>query len=565
MPEPAVSPDDPIATVVVTSLAIGAATVVRHGRKRIALFRIADAEYRAVDDACPHGNYPLSKGKLRGCAVICPYHNLTFGLDDGACTTGASDSTRTYPVTVHGDAVQIDTRDPDRRTLLLDRLRRLDTATLRGQGAQIARQVAELLQLGTPVALLALLAARYDRGFNHALPLGWDALRLSRRLQGAERTLALMQAYDLGAGTPPLPPADPIDPGPDPVAAGLRLRQLVEDEQNDEAAGLLTGALVAGWGREVIEPWFFGLVCDHFYSYGHPLIYQIRIFDLLAAGGWSNARTVLPVHLANICLGYRDDALVGWRWLAPRLEALAPRAKDLIAGTGEIDDVEPLVAVILDGRRDRMLDALVEALAGGASLEAVVDAIVLAAARRASRYDLRWEQVGGPDQDWFRPLHGLTTANALRHAIDRHRQPEILRLVIWAAWFIHDGAELDRTDVPVSNAVAAPSVASVLAAADRGHDDEAAAIAVAYLQEGGDPDALQHALEDRFLHDRVTLAETTAHRIKVCGVAFEELTRTGRPEAVHALVRFAASPVARRRVVRWALEAAALVSDGDLP
>jgi len=38
----------------------------------------------ALDDVCPHRLAPLSMGKLKGDAVECGYHGMTFGAD-GRC------------------------------------------------------------------------------------------------------------------------------------------------------------------------------------------------------------------------------------------------------------------------------------------------------------------------------------------------------------------------------------------------------------------------------------------------------------------------------------------------
>lgn len=49
----------------------------------IALFR-DDTGLGALEDRCPHRNYPLSEGRVRGGTLECPYHGWRFGRD-GAC------------------------------------------------------------------------------------------------------------------------------------------------------------------------------------------------------------------------------------------------------------------------------------------------------------------------------------------------------------------------------------------------------------------------------------------------------------------------------------------------
>src|SRR3546814_16896615 len=48
----------------------------------VVLFRETDGTTVALADRCPHRFAPLSKGKLVGNAIECPYHGLRFGADE---------------------------------------------------------------------------------------------------------------------------------------------------------------------------------------------------------------------------------------------------------------------------------------------------------------------------------------------------------------------------------------------------------------------------------------------------------------------------------------------------
>lgn len=72
--------------------------------KPLVLYRKADGRAVALDDACWHRLAPLSKGKLVGDNVVCPYHGLVFE-PGGRCvhmpsqdTINPSASVRSYPV-----------------------------------------------------------------------------------------------------------------------------------------------------------------------------------------------------------------------------------------------------------------------------------------------------------------------------------------------------------------------------------------------------------------------------------------------------------------------------------
>ena len=55
---------------------------VRVGDLDIGLYRIADSVY-AMEDACPHAAWPLSKGRLEGCVIECEAHGWPFDVRTG--------------------------------------------------------------------------------------------------------------------------------------------------------------------------------------------------------------------------------------------------------------------------------------------------------------------------------------------------------------------------------------------------------------------------------------------------------------------------------------------------
>src|SRR5690606_26560623 len=155
-------------------------------------------------------------------------------------------------------------------------------------------------------------ALRAEYGTTHALPLAVDALAMAERME-TTAALPLMQAVDIASESHRLRPArprpEPVDPGPDPVAAGKRLRELGEQEDAAGAEALLRGALAAGWRREIVEEWLYLVCSDHFLDFGHALIYQVKVFDLLERVGWDHADALLSAHLFRIVNGTREDEL----------------------------------------------------------------------------------------------------------------------------------------------------------------------------------------------------------------------------------------------------------------
>lgn len=76
---------------------------VRLLSQSIVLYRTQDGDAVALEDACPHRKLPLSMGRIKGDAVECGYHGLTFDCS-GKCIDAATQSkippfavVRSYP------------------------------------------------------------------------------------------------------------------------------------------------------------------------------------------------------------------------------------------------------------------------------------------------------------------------------------------------------------------------------------------------------------------------------------------------------------------------------------
>ena len=72
--------------------------------KHVVMYRQADGQVTALEDACWHRLVPLSKGRLEGDTVVCGYHGLKYN-SSGRCTFMPSQETinpsacvRAYPV-----------------------------------------------------------------------------------------------------------------------------------------------------------------------------------------------------------------------------------------------------------------------------------------------------------------------------------------------------------------------------------------------------------------------------------------------------------------------------------
>jgi nitrite reductase/ring-hydroxylating ferredoxin subunit len=561
---------------------IGGVSVYRGEDCQVAVFRVDDETLYAVDNRCPHEGYPLDKGYVVDCVVTCPWHNFKFDLRDGNCIMG-DEAVRTFELRLDGRDVLLDVTPPDLTAEVPRLLRSLEQGFLQRKLGQMARDVVRLLVASVTPKQIALETAKLDAayaqyGTTHAMAVAVDGMRMAARFDGAAAVLPLMQALDIGSESHRRRSLRkvirPSDPGEDPAVAGERLVELVEAERSDEAEALLRGALAAGWPRAMIEPWFYRLCAAHFLDFGHALIYQVKLFELLDTVGWDHADELLPAHLFSIVNGTREELLPEWLWLRRHWEKVAPRTDELYARCGQTDaDGRALFDALCDGGRDKALDVLLSTLEAGTSMSRVVDAISAAAAERMLRFDVRIDAGPTSQDNWLDVTHAVTFAAALRRAVQRWRSADVIRLLWFAARFVLVAKTLDGERAQWSDTAAVDTAATAVAAIVDAVADQRASDALgmteAYLDAGGAADALRLALEDIILADPLTRPIVVAHAIKTLLATFDEHAaiedRALAKLPVLAAVRLLASPIRERRVARFAHEAVRFVVHGKVP
>lgn len=85
----------------------GKAKAVDLEKFKVAVFNVG-GKFFAIRDACPHAEYPLSKGVLRGEVVACSSHNWQFNVRNGQCLRGNPEMTiRTFEVEVREEELWI--------------------------------------------------------------------------------------------------------------------------------------------------------------------------------------------------------------------------------------------------------------------------------------------------------------------------------------------------------------------------------------------------------------------------------------------------------------------------
>lgn len=66
-----------------------------------------DTGFQAVNDRCTHAASPLSGGRIRRGAIMCPLHGARFDLSTGACIGGPYVPLRRFAVRVTEGQVEV--------------------------------------------------------------------------------------------------------------------------------------------------------------------------------------------------------------------------------------------------------------------------------------------------------------------------------------------------------------------------------------------------------------------------------------------------------------------------
>lgn len=551
----------------------GGVKVRKLGGTPVALFRLEDGAVHAIDNRCPHEGYPLSQGSRSGCVLTCSWHNFKFDLTDGACLKG-DEALATWPVRVVDGVVQVDLTPPDPAAEISRKLASLHEALWHRRPGQAAREAVRLLALGVTEHRLAAWVAAWDArhaewGSSHALPGCEDARLQAGRFEGPRFIKHLIQAMELASEGGVRRPAHglpaPVDPGDEPEAAGRAFVDAVEAEDAERALGLVRGALARGWGRPELEPWTWAVVAAHHLSFGHRLIYQSKVWDLLEGDGAEFAEDVLCGHVRGIVGGTREEVLPAWAAFRERLAAVDLEATWTGVGApGFRGDPAAVSEALVSGTKAAAFDAVQGAMEAGAPLGWLVDALVAAASVRLLAFDPDIDLRADVQDGWLSVTHCLTSAEALRRAVARHPRPAVLRLVHFVAFMIHHHRVLDLDPAPALPSARVGTVAELLDAIGAKRTDEALARVRGLLGTAAEP-ALLDALVDLALSDALTVPIVSVHVLKTAWAAAEERRATGNAAPVLGVVRWLASPGRQRWTGRRTDEALAFVLEGRIP
>jgi nitrite reductase/ring-hydroxylating ferredoxin subunit len=543
------------------------------GSLPVVVFWDADRAY-AIEDRCPHMGFPLHQGTVECGLVTCHWHHARFDLASGCTLDPFADDARGFDVTIEGSDVFVEARaaaDP-----VPHLRRRLEQGLEEGFTLVIAKSVLGLLEAGVrPPEIMRIgldFGTRYrEAGWGPGLTVLIAMANLLPHLSEDDRVLALTHGLVFVSrdtrNQPPRFPLDPLDNGVEPARLGEWYRRFVETRSSDAAERSLATAIVSGPTGEV-EGMMFAAVTDHvFIDGGHTIDFTNKAFEALAYVGAGGAASVLPALVRGTTRASRSEESGEWRHphdLAVLVRSANERLPeawgqgDAMRGRWEDADVAGLAWELLGEDPQAVVDALLGAMARGATAEQIGRALAFAAALRIVRFHTQNDH-----GDWDTVHHAFTAANALHQALVRNPTLELLRGAVHGALRVY----LDRfLNIPAARLPT--TTVGVLGALDacwdvQGGVNEAGEIAYGYLEGGGHPGhliaALGHALlrEDCGFH---------WYQVLEAGVRQYEAWPRGSEEGklvLAGIARFLAAHTPTRRELSRVVDIAARLRRGE--
>jgi nitrite reductase/ring-hydroxylating ferredoxin subunit len=471
----------------------------------------------AVEDRCPHLGFPLHRGTVEAGLVTCHWHHARFDLASGCTLDLFADDAHAFGSVIENGRVQVWARQaPDPREAYE---KRLSDGLEDGLDLVIAKAVLGLLEAG--VAPERIVRQGLEFGATNRCD-GWGAgmtvlvamANLLPHLAADDRAAALVHGLAFVSsdtrGHPPRFPLAPLGSGDVDLARLADWYRRFIDTRSPDAAERALATVLAIHTAADAEAVMEASVTDHvFIDEGHTLDFTNKAIEALEHVGEDAATLLLPTLVLQTARASRAEETSPWRHpddLAAMLRRADAKLPGLLAegeaiGPDPNYDAEALAWRLLDDNPAQVVAALEEAVAAGATGEALGRAVAYAAALRITRFHIQNDFA-----DWNTVHHAFTAANALHQALRRRTSPELLRGVFQCTLRVY----LDRfLNVPAARLPIATS--GDLADLEecwrvQGYVDHAGATVAGYLRDGGGRAdviaALGHALleEDPGFH-----------------------------------------------------------------
>jgi nitrite reductase/ring-hydroxylating ferredoxin subunit len=482
----------------------------------VALFH-HEGEVYAVDNRCPHMGFPLSKGTVEDGVVTCHWHHARFELACGDTFDIFADDVQTFPVDVRDGAVYVDP-DPEPDIPPATRWRnRLVDGMQETLPLVVAKAIIHLDALGDGFAIPLETAVEFGTtyradGWGRGLTTLAAMANLHGRVDHSEKLRAICvgvgEVAEDCAGEPPRF---------DQYALGNReltkdrlkswFRETCEVRDSDGAERCLRAAANRLSPEEVAEI-MVAAGTDHLYmNAGHTLDFLNKAFETLDHVGWGHAEEVLAATIDQFTDAARAEERSEWRQPVD-VAALCFDVHDALdslvaAGAGrEWEHPDGFVETLLSDDPEAIVDALRDAIRGGATGEQLAHEVALAATRRVAQFGTANEF-----RDWNTVHHTFTYANAVHGLARRTDADEVYRACVDGAMSVYLDRFLNEPPAPIPNPDGSDRAPDALQQAildafdEKGTVDRAGRLVAEHFAAGGDPDALVRTLARGLLRE----------------------------------------------------------------
>ncbi|WP_225334007.1 Rieske (2Fe-2S) protein [Halomicrobium urmianum] len=493
--------------------------VVSVGGHTVALFH-HEGEVYAVDNRCPHMGFPLSEGTVEDGLLTCHWHHARFELACGDTFDVWADDVQTFPTDVRDGDVYVDP-DPERdvppetywRNRLVDGMQE-------NLSLVVAKSVIHLDDFGegfhTPLETAVNFGTKYrEDGWGRGLTTLGAMANLYDRVDHDEKLRALSvgigEVADDCAGQPPRHPQHELgnaDLSKERLKSWFRETCEVRDEDGAERCIRTAAAVLPP--DEVAEIVLAGAT-DHLYmNASHTLDFANKACQTLDHLDWADAADALAAVVPQITDAARAEETSAWRQPVDAAELCLDAHEalpDLVAaGEGrEWTRPDDFVDRLLDDDPEAIVDALRDAVRGGASAEQLTDAVARAATRRVAQF-----ATSNEFSDWDTVHHTFSYATAAHAMARRTDCVEAYRPAFDGATSVYLDRFLNQPAAPVPDPGSTGDAdrepdeirdALLDAFDEHGQVNEAGRLAAAHFDAGGDPDALVRALARGLLRE----------------------------------------------------------------
>ena len=414
----------------------------------IVLFKYGEDVF-AVDNRCPHMGFPLNKGSVSNGILTCHWHHARFDLASGGTFDLWADDVPSFPVQVDGDDILVNTNPP------VDRVehhrKRVRTGLEQNLNLVIAKSVIGLHQHGVDMAEAFRIGLDFGtrnrlNGWGQGLTILACMMNLVDYLDDEQKPRALYHglsatANDTDGSAPHFTAGSLPNDAVEIDTLKQWLRDFVEVRDTQAAERAIISAVKNGADDKQMADMLFTSATDHRYIQGgHVLDFINKVLESLDIAGWESAETVLASVARLLAEAPRMEESNAWRYPIDLVEILET-AFDNLPDTSSsnknlsVDEIDTLVATLLDDNPQASVDALVHVLANGIAADNLAGVVAYSAAIRIAQF-----HTSNEFGDWDTALHTFTFANAVHMGLRRVNSEGLVRGIFDAAMSLY----LDR-------------------------------------------------------------------------------------------------------------------------